>query len=150
MKYLILILFVFINVHATNPTEDWRLADVWDNMIKHQRFPFLPNSSKMPEKFNKDPKKRQRYIFHMDTHALLKQSYFEDNNYWLVFKNKPMGTYVLIVHPKYKKCFDNAKNKFDEMQIVVFSNGKLNGIETIVVEYLRQCNGTYKATGGKL
>lgn len=64
---------------------------------------------------------------------------------------------MLVVHPKWKKCFDDLKKKFDQMQWVVFIQDKIEDPEgkgpafpALALEYPRQCLGSLKTTGSKL
>lgn len=125
----------------------------WVGMIEPQHFPQLPPSSKLEKDGDKLPslEKRQRYIFQMDASLVdLKNEIWDEGYYYYAYSDKEQGDLLLVVHPKYRKCFDDLKKKFDYMQWEVFEYGELAGRKQIVLEYPRQCLGQLKDTGSKL
>lgn len=125
----------------------------WVGMIEPKHFPQLPHSSKLATGGDKLPsiETRQRYIFQMDTSFVdLKNEIWDEGYYYYAYSNKEQGDLLIVVHPKYRKCFDDLKKKFDYMQLEVFEYGELAGRKQIVLEYPRQCLGQLKETGSKL
>lgn len=132
---------------------DQHLYKQWVNMIEPQHFPMLPHSDKLVADDKKLPamEKRQRYIVHLDTAKVdMKNEIYDEGYYYFAYSTKEQGDLLVVVHPKYRKCFDDLKKKFDYMQAEVFEYGELAGRKQIVIEYPRQCVGTLKYTGSKL
>lgn len=125
----------------------------WESMIKNQKFPQLPHASKLAKDAKKLPsvETRQRYIFQMDVRFVGdKDVIWDDGYYYFPYETKEQGKLWIVVHPKYRVCFDDLGKRFDLMQFVVWENGDLEGWKQIVVEYPRQCLGQLKTTGSKL
>lgn len=132
---------------------DHHFYQQWVGMIEPKHFPQLPHSSKLAADGDKLPsiETRQRYIFQMDTTFVdLKNEIWDEGYYYYAYSNKEQGDLLIVVHPKYRKCFDDLKKKFDYMQLEVFEYGELAGRKQIVLEYPRQCLGQLKETGSKL
>lgn len=133
---------------------DHHLYSQWEGMVKDQKFPSLPYAGKLEvdaEKLPKDQTKRQRYIMQIDTAAVdLKNEIWDEGYYYFAYSTKEQGDFLLVVHPKYRKCFDDLKKKFDYMQAVVFEYGELVKRIQVVIEYPRQCLGQLKESGSKL
>lgn len=141
------------------PNLDSELAFEWKTRIADQKFPMLPHASKMPKIVASSDtlKMRQRYIMYIGTAHLNPdmQEGFSEGYYQMHYASKVQGNFLLEIHSKYKECFENARKKFDEMQLVVFSNGSYptpngQGMEGVIVEKVRQCRGDYPESGGKL
>lgn len=134
----------------------------WEDGIRHQKFPILTKGfDTSDEEKDKSIDDRKRYVFHMGTSDLvlssLKYNEMDDGYYRVTHKSKELGIMVLVFHPKYRKCFDDIKNKFDEMQWVVLLNdriddpsGKGPSFAEIILETPRQCLGKLVITGSKL
>lgn len=125
----------------------------WENMVKGQKFPQLPHASKLTMDGKKLPKieARQRYIFQMDVRFVGDKDVIWDRGYYYFpYETKEQGKLWIVVHPKYRDCFDDLGKRFDLMQFVVWENGDLEGWKQVVVEYPRQCLGQLKTTGSKL
>ncbi|MGE3683032.1 MAG: hypothetical protein AB7G93_15010 [Bdellovibrionales bacterium] len=170
MKAVLLILVTLISLAATakegktkylGPIEsppggaraDHALYKQWEGMIRHQKFPMLPHSSKLEKDQKKLPPQndRQRYIMQIATDRVdLKNEIYDQGYYYFAYSDKEQGDLLIVVHPKYRKCFDDLKKKFDFMQAVVFEYGELVGRKQVVLEYPRQCLGQLKDTGSKL
>jgi len=133
---------------------DHHLYDQWVRMIEPQKFGFLPHSDelkKLEPKLEKDQTARKRYILHIATSKVdLKNEIYDDGYYYFAYSNKENGDLLLVVHPKYRKCFDDLTKKFDLMQAEVYQLGDLVGRQQVVIEYPRQCLGQLKDTGSKL
>ena len=124
----------------------------WEGSIRHQKFEQLPNSSVLlKDKDQVHSDDRKRYIFQLDADAIdLKNEIWDEGYYHYAYSTKEQGDYLLQVHPKYRKCFDDLKKKFDFLQWVVFSNGEIVGRKVIRLEVPRQCLGDIKESGSKL
>jgi len=141
---------------------DHHFSQEWDNMVKHQNFPTLTKGfDTSDEEKAKSIDDRKRYIFYMGTSDLvlssLKYNEMDDEYYRVTHKSKELGTMVLVFHPKYRKCFDDVKKKFEQMQWVALLNdriddpaGKGPSFAEIILERPRQCLGKLKSTGSKL
>lgn len=135
---------------------DHFLVQQWENMIEPQKFPQLLTSKELGKLEKSLPEKqteRQRYIFQIDTaHVDLKNEIWDDDDgyYRFAYSTKEQGDFLIVVHPKYRKCFDDLKKKFDYMQAEVYQLGELVGRQQVVLEYPRQCLGQLKRTGSKL
>jgi hypothetical protein len=123
----------------------------WEQMVRPQKFPLLPTVKNLKIDKTKTALNAQRYIFHMDVNSLdFKNEVFEDGYFYFVYKNKEQGNLLLAVQPKYRDCFDDLKKKFDQMQWVTFTTSTLMKLPVMVLEYPRQCLGSFKYTGSKL
>lgn len=130
---------------------DYHFFDQWEHMIKDQQFPMLTKETFKKNFEAKSVEAQPRYILHLSTANLQFSNVVWDQGYWYYqYDNAEQGSFWLAVHPKYKKCFDDAKKKFDLMQWVVFPWGEINGTQTLTVEYPRQCLGQLKDSGSKL
>ncbi|MBY0314407.1 MAG: hypothetical protein K2Q26_02740 [Bdellovibrionales bacterium] len=170
MRATLLIIAVFASVTVTakeskkkylGPIEsppggaraDHDLWKQWEGMVKHQHFPPLPHSSKLEKNDDKlGPQvTRKRYIMQIATDMVdLKNEIYDEGYYYFAYTDKEQGNLMLVVHPKYRKCFDDLRKKFDFMQAVVYQGGALVGRIQVVLEYPRQCLGQLKDTGSKL
>ena len=122
-------------------------------MIQGQKFPPLPHESKLEGDPKKLPKieSRQRFVFQLDTRFVdIKNEIWDDGYYYYAYRSKDQGNLWIVVHPKYRVCFDDLTKKFDLMQWVSFENGEIAGWKQVVLEYPRQCLGQLKDTGSKL
>jgi hypothetical protein len=126
----------------------------WEGMVKDQHFPQLPHSDVLKQDksdYEKGSDVRQRYIMQIDTAAVdLKNEVWDEGYYVYAYSTKEQGDFLLQVHPKYRKCFDDLKKKFDYLQAVVFTHGEIVGRKVVRLEKLRQCLGQLKETGSKL
>lgn len=132
---------------------DHALYKQWESMVKDQKFPMLPHSSKMEKDDDKlgPQTKRPRYIMQIATDRVdLKNEIYDEGYYYFAYSDADQGDLMIVVHPKYRKCFDDLKSKFDFMQAVVYPGGALVGRIQVVLEYPRQCLGQLKDTGSKL
>jgi len=122
----------------------------WEDSIRHQKFEQLPHSSVLlKDKDQIQSDERKRYIFQLDTAAIdLKNEIWDEGYYHYAYSTKEQGDYLLQVHPKYRKCFDDLKKKFDFMQWVVFPHGDIVGRKVIRLEAPRQCLGDIKESTG--
>ena len=134
---------------------DYTLAQNWQ-AAQDQHFPILPAQKDLKDE-PYDPSQlasAPRYIFHMDVGSLQnghKPIFCENGYFYFFYKNKEQGQLALVALPKWRKCFDNLKAKFSEMQWVVLNNGPADsGVHEIVLEAPRQCTGDFKETGSKL
>ncbi len=134
----------------------------WERMIKDQKFPLLPAKASeipLPDLNKASTEGRQRYIFHMDVNSvhINDKTDWDGKYYNMVYNSKEFGVVLLLVMPKYRKCFDDLKKKFDQMQWVVFVWSEwdlreegLGKVKQLALEYPRQCLGQLKTTGSKL
>ena len=132
---------------------DHHLWKQWEGMVRDQKFPQLPHSSKLEKDDDKlGPQiNRPRYIMQIATDQVdLKNEIFDQGYYYFAYSTKDQGDLMIVVHPKYRKCFDDLRKKFDFMQAVVFTGGDLVGRIQVVLEKPRQCLGQLKDTGSKL
>lgn len=125
------------------------LWEKWKTSVEHMRFPMLPEPSKV--KFTKKSfDDKQRYILHIATSGINAKKKKKYENNWLIRYRVKDDSYILIVHPDYLQCLENAQKKFQYMQWVVVAFEKVQKEKFILLEQPRQCIGNYKLTGGKL
>lgn len=131
---------------------DHHFYNKWRDMIAPAKFALLPNSETLKkDKDQVHSDDRPRYIFHMTTSKVdMKNEIWDEGYYHYAYSDKTQGDFLLQVHPKYRKCFDDLSKKFDEMQWVVFAHGEIVGRKVIRLETPRQCLGQLKDTGSKL
>lgn len=132
---------------------DHYMYDKWENSVRHQGFPQLPHASKLIKDWDKLPPvpERQRYIMQIATDAVdLKNEIYDKGFFYFAYSNKEQGDLLIMVHPKFRLCFDDLRKKFDFMQAVVIEYGELVGRKQVAIEGLRQCWGDFKYTGSKL
>lgn len=132
---------------------DHQLWKEWEGMVKDQHFPQLPHAEVLKgdnSDYSKGSDSRQRYIMQIDTAAVDLNEIWDENYYHFAYSTKEQGDFLLQVHPKYRKCFDDLKKKFDYLQAVVFTHGEIVGRKVVRIEKLRQCLGQLKETGSKL
>lgn len=134
----------------------------WESMVKGQKYPLLPATAKeipLPDLTKESTAGRQRYIFHMDVNAVRvnDKEAWDGKYYNFPYNSKEFGVVLLLVLPKYRKCFDDLTKKFDQMQWVVFvwsewdlTEEGLGKVKQLSLEYPRQCLGQLKTTGSKL
>lgn len=131
---------------------DHHFYNKWRDMIQPAKFPIMPHSDvlkKDQDQAHSD--KRPRYILHLATAKVdLKEEIWDEGYYHFAYSTKEQGDFLIQVHPKYRKCFDDLTKKFDEMQWVVFGHGEIVGRKVIRLETPRQCLGQLKETGSKL
>lgn len=141
-----------VKTRLGGPNLDEELHQEWMTYIKDQAFPLMPPASKLAEtKLDTDLTKRQRYILHVGTSHINKKSVFNEGYHYFNYKSAETGRIFLVVHPKFRDCFDDVQKKFDQMQMVVFPNGKPNSdVYEVIVEKLHQCRGDFAGSGGKL
>lgn len=133
---------------------DQYLYTQWVGQVEPQKFPQLPHSDVLKKDktdYDLHSDDRKRYIMQIDTSSVdLKNEIWDEGYYHYAYSNKEQGDFLIQVHPRYRKCFDNLKKKFDYMQAVVFTHGEIVGRKVIRIEKPRQCLGDLKYTGSKL
>lgn len=124
----------------------------WQDQIQPAKFKIMPHSDVLKKDQDQTQSDdRPRYIFHMATSKVdMKEEIWDEGYYVYAYSTKEQGDFLIQVHPKYRKCFDDLTKKFDEMQWVVFGHGEIVGRKVIRLETPRQCLGQLKDTGSKL
>jgi hypothetical protein len=148
--------FVASPLHAKEL--DWQLWERWEAQVKPQRFPIVTSSKQVIDgtRFDIPAEQRQRFIFQVPTALLqdltadvkkLQSTKFDV--YGVRIPN--VGNFLIAVPDQWKKCFRDAKKKFDGMQMVAVADLVTElGSPIMSVELPRQCDGTVKDTGGLL